>query len=101
MAARNLFKSGKVLVPRTQLSFEDGSLYVYLQLKYLLFLRLLAYEMEIGGMLSKFKKMDSDAFCLARAAHISRREILRKKILQMAHLSQNVRKMLFLSPCYH
>lgn len=45
MAARNLFKSGKVLVPRTQLSFEDGSLYVYLQLKYLLFLRLLAYEM--------------------------------------------------------
>ena len=46
MAARNLFKSSKVLVPRTQLSFEDGSLYVYLQLKYLLFLRLLAYEMD-------------------------------------------------------
>ena len=32
---------------------------------------------EIGGMLSKVKKMDSDAWCLARAAHIVRREILK------------------------
>ena len=34
---------------------------------------------EIGGMLSKVKKMDSDAWCLARAAHIVRREILKVK----------------------
>ena len=38
---------------------------------------------DIGGMLSKVKKMDSDSFCLSRAAHIVRREILKvKKFLQ-------------------
>lgn len=34
---------------------------------------------EIGGMLSKVKKMDSDAWCLARAVHIVRRQILKVK----------------------
>ena len=32
---------------------------------------------DIGGMLSKAKKMDSDSLCLGRAAHIVRREIPR------------------------
>lgn len=39
----------------------------------------LVSQHEIGGMLSKVKKMDSDAVCLARAAHIVKREILKIK----------------------
>ena len=34
---------------------------------------------KIGGMPSKVKQMDSDSWCLARAAHIPRREILKVK----------------------
>lgn len=34
---------------------------------------------EIGGMLTKAKKVDCDAWCLARAAHIVRREVLKGK----------------------
>ena len=36
-------------------------------------------QQKIGGLLSKVKKMDSDAWCLARAARIVRREILKVK----------------------
>ena len=59
----------------------------------------LVSQHEIGTMLSKVKKTDADAVCLVRAAHIVRREILKIKKLLQRH--QNVRKMLFLSPCYN
>ena len=56
---------------------------------------LLVLSHEIGGVLLEAKNRDSEAFSLAKAAMIVRREILQVKTLLMEHLQPTARQIQF------
>lgn len=62
---------------------------------------ILASRHDIGGILTEAKRGDSNAWCLARAAHIVRKDILKVDNSFNGKFSQNARRIQFLPHYSH